>query len=391
LAPEAAIEFCETTASELGLNLFDPQDETLYAPGREPQKATPRPQPTLICERCGKLIESGTPHAESPRLLQLTVDLLTTEETRDFMERSLGPSRELSQFADTLSTITKGNPRFLMEILAQLCDNGVVSGGPFRWRVRHDALHEYLRHSSLRSLVSTRLQSVTAMATQVLEWLSILSEPATISLVHQASGLPLLELQRSLRELVVLGVLRSDSSELESRFSFSHDVYRDAIYGRLPADRKASLHRSIGVALERLWGEPNDARCLPLAFHFVRGHCTTKGPKYALAAATWAHRQGAAHQAISSYLDSLNLIPDDETDRRCQILERTAVLLRQIGDLRGGLLEPVAADLVHARHLRQHRHVLGIVDAVEIGLVLGRDVHLHDIDVGHRDPPSAHC
>jgi hypothetical protein len=71
LAPEAAIEFCETTASELGLNLFDPQDETLYAPRREPQKATPRPQPTLICERCGKLIESGTPHAESPRLLHM--------------------------------------------------------------------------------------------------------------------------------------------------------------------------------------------------------------------------------------------------------------------------------------------------------------------------------
>ena len=71
LAPEAAIEFCETTASELGLNLFDPQDETLYAPGREPQKATPLPQRTLICQRCGKVIEPGTPHAESPRLLHL--------------------------------------------------------------------------------------------------------------------------------------------------------------------------------------------------------------------------------------------------------------------------------------------------------------------------------
>ena len=71
LAPDAAIEFCEATASELGLNLFDPQDGTLYAPGREPQKATPRAQPTLICEHCGKLIEPGTPHAESPRLLHM--------------------------------------------------------------------------------------------------------------------------------------------------------------------------------------------------------------------------------------------------------------------------------------------------------------------------------
>jgi hypothetical protein len=70
-APDEAVEFCETKSSELGLNLFDPQDETLYSPGQEPQKATPLPQATLICQRCGKLIEPGTPHAASPRLLHL--------------------------------------------------------------------------------------------------------------------------------------------------------------------------------------------------------------------------------------------------------------------------------------------------------------------------------
>jgi hypothetical protein len=70
-APKEFIEFCESTASQLGLNLFDPQDFTLYAPGREPQRATPLPEKTLICERCGKLIEPGTPHAESPRLMHM--------------------------------------------------------------------------------------------------------------------------------------------------------------------------------------------------------------------------------------------------------------------------------------------------------------------------------
>jgi len=70
-SPDEIIQFCEATASALGLNLFDPQDGTLYAPGREPRRATPRPQKTLVCESCGKLIEPGTPHAESPRLMHL--------------------------------------------------------------------------------------------------------------------------------------------------------------------------------------------------------------------------------------------------------------------------------------------------------------------------------
>ena len=70
-APNALLEFCESTALGLGLNLFDPQDETLYSPGQEPRMATPRPQKTLICEQCGQLIEPGTPYAESPRLLHM--------------------------------------------------------------------------------------------------------------------------------------------------------------------------------------------------------------------------------------------------------------------------------------------------------------------------------
>ena len=70
-APDAVLDFCLTTALGLGLNVFDPQDGTLYSPNQEPRKARPRPQKTLICERCGKLIEPGTPHAEFPNLLHM--------------------------------------------------------------------------------------------------------------------------------------------------------------------------------------------------------------------------------------------------------------------------------------------------------------------------------
>jgi hypothetical protein len=70
-ATDDVVEFCLTTALGLGLNVFDPQDATLYSPGKEPRKATPRKQKSLICEHCGKVIEPGTPHAESPRVLHL--------------------------------------------------------------------------------------------------------------------------------------------------------------------------------------------------------------------------------------------------------------------------------------------------------------------------------
>ena len=70
-ASGAVVEFCVATALGLGLNVFDPQDETLYSPGQEPRKSSPRPQKILTCEHCGKIIEPGTPYAESPNVLHM--------------------------------------------------------------------------------------------------------------------------------------------------------------------------------------------------------------------------------------------------------------------------------------------------------------------------------
>ena len=38
-APDAVVDFCLATALKLGLNVFDPQDGTLYSPGEKPRKA----------------------------------------------------------------------------------------------------------------------------------------------------------------------------------------------------------------------------------------------------------------------------------------------------------------------------------------------------------------
>jgi len=70
-APDDVLEFCLAKARELGLNVFDPQDGTLYSPDEQPRQATPKPQKAMTCERCGKIIEPGTPYAESPQVLHM--------------------------------------------------------------------------------------------------------------------------------------------------------------------------------------------------------------------------------------------------------------------------------------------------------------------------------
>ena len=49
----------------------------------------------------------------------------------------------------------------------------------------------------------------------------------------------------------------------------------------------------------------------------------------------------------------------------------------------------IARDAPHPRHFRQHRDVLGVVDAVQLGVERVRNVDLHIIDVRHRGSPCA--
>jgi len=53
------------------------------------------------------------------------------------------------------------------------------------------------------------------------------------------------------------------------------------------------------------------------------------------------------------------------------------------------MLQLIARARANTRHFAQHREVLGIVDAVELGLVFRRNVELHDKEMSHDLRPHA--
>ena len=52
------------------------------------------------------------------------------------------------------------------------------------------------------------------------------------------------------------------------RYSFSHALIRETLYGELSTLRRVRLHRRIGEALEDLYAAKADAHLAELAFHF---------------------------------------------------------------------------------------------------------------------------
>jgi predicted ATPase len=70
------------------------------------------------------------------------------------------------------------------------------------------------------------------------------------------------------------GVLEWPSGGVSSRFRFIHALYREVVYRRVPAGRRARLHQVIGVELEKAYGDQAQANANQLARHFRYGAIT---------------------------------------------------------------------------------------------------------------------
>jgi predicted ATPase len=97
-----------------------------------------------------------------------------------------------------------------------------------------------------------------------------------------------------------------------SRFAFTHDLYVDVLYERIPAGRRARLHRLAGLALERSWNGRERERAAELALHFRRAHDHPRAIRYLDVAAEQSMRRSAYREAVLHFTAALELLAETE-------------------------------------------------------------------------------
>ena len=108
-------------------------------------------------------------------------------------------------------------------------------------------------------------------------------------------------------------------------YSFRHDLYRELLYDRLPATRRAASHARVGRRLEAAWSGRLDAIAAELAEHFERGNEAVRAIPHHQRAAAKALRRSANAEAIGHLRRALEAVGSiaDEVERT-----RTEVELR---------------------------------------------------------------
>jgi DNA-binding NarL/FixJ family response regulator len=208
--------------------------------------------------------------------------------------QSEGPlSRDLS---GAIFSLTDGNPFFIEELLKALVSSGDLSPRDGAWDGREISQLHIPR--TVQDAVQGRMQQLKPATLQALSLAAVMGRRFDFQLLQELLGVQEDQLVAAIKDMVSAQLVVEESAD---RFAFRHALTREAVYGRLLARERQSMHRAVGEAMERLHGASLESQLANLSYHFYAGAAWEKALSYSRKAGEHARRLYAQQESIVHY------------------------------------------------------------------------------------------
>ncbi len=221
-----------------------------------------------------------------------------------------GATESLERAGD-LAALADGNPLFIEQLVAALAESGDPNAA---------------LPTTVRGIIAARLDALPAGARTILLdaaaagrvfWRGTLDRmTADPDGLDEALG----ELER--RELISRQTV--SAFEGEQQYSFNHVLVRDVAYELLPRAARRERHEAAALFFEDVTGEFGEVTPA-LARHWRDAGNPSRALEYFVAAAETAEHGWAKERAATLYLEALQLVPEEDGDRRKELTRRLAV------------------------------------------------------------------
>jgi DNA-binding CsgD family transcriptional regulator len=244
---------------------------------------------------------------------------LTRAESETMLERTLGRSLP-APVVDTLFNRTEGNPFFAEELLKALIE-----------RNRLDTLIESGQHAraidqidiprSIKDSIIRRTAHLDPLAITALNYAAVIGRHFDFELLQMLVRASEADLINTLTQLIDRQLIIEDVHHCEDRYSFRHELTREAIYSDMLGREQRIRHREVLLAMEQHYRSCLDEMVDQLAHHSIQARDLTKAAHYAKLAGDRAARVSAYGEAVAHYEAALDSI-DDEPAQRADLLDR---------------------------------------------------------------------
>jgi tetratricopeptide (TPR) repeat protein len=224
---------------------------------------------------------------------------LSADETSRFVDELAGDGRHggladrETSIDETLLRATAGNPLFILETMACLATRGLS-------RLPRE-LENLPITEGVATVVRARMASLSPAARRALEAASLIGRDVAIDRWAVAADMPDALVRQRAIEIVASGVLVASGA---SRWTFSHDLVREAISREVPDDLARAAHRRVALSLDRRVVAGERA----MAGERVHHGLAALGPMDASVVLQWAIDASVEAQAQCAYEQALAIL-----------------------------------------------------------------------------------
>jgi DNA-binding winged helix-turn-helix (wHTH) protein len=219
---------------------------------------------------------------------ELELERLTQSEVTEYLAAEWSQESLPDDLARLLHRHSGGNPLFMVTALDHLKQRGFISTKNGRWQLRGPLDQIELGvPESLRQMIEAQIDRLSMEEQRVLEAASVAGAVFSATVIAGALEKDPEDVEdlcetvvRSLRIVRPAGSEQFPDGSITPRYEFVHALYREALYRRLTARRRAKLHRRIGDRLEALFSQQLSEMGSELAYHFEQGSDLPRAVKY---------------------------------------------------------------------------------------------------------------
>ena len=268
----------------------------------------------------------------------ISLGFLSLEDMKNYLALEFPRHDFPEEFAQLIHKQTEGSPLFMVDLLRNLRDNGVIFKVRNRWELKQ----------SVADIKSELPQSIRSMIQRKIDQLSETDHRLLVAASVQG---------KEFDSAVLAKVLEMDAEEVEERleglsdvhsfvrllnehefpdmtptlvYTFVHNLYQNSFYNSLSLTRKASLSISVAETLLTYYGEQSSEVASELAFLFEAGRDFERASDYFLQAARNAASVYANEEAVELSQRAIKNAKRLQSKKRYKRIVAAALGLAQI-------------------------------------------------------------
>jgi tetratricopeptide (TPR) repeat protein len=251
---------------------------------------------------------------------ELAVGVLSEAAIEAYLEEhfAVGAHRcaPLQSLGRTLHARTDGNLLFLVALVNDLVEHGVLTPTATGWELKEEAATvESTIPDSIRHLVALQRERLSSTDQVLLEAASVAGMEFSTAAVAAALTTDIGIVERRCEQLAEcqqflkrLGVEEWPDGTLAARYGFLHALYQQLWHERVTPVQLQRFHLQIGERKEQAYGERAREIATELAIHFEQGREFWRAVQYHGLAGQQALQRSAAQEAIAHLSIALDLL-----------------------------------------------------------------------------------